>query len=84
MQLYFPSMVDVQLGNQVEWVSPMTIVARKFRLGSRANELSSADNLELVERAVDAPRTRQLLVRHKWISIDTYTPARLWALWRST
>jgi NADPH-dependent curcumin reductase CurA len=55
----------------------MTVVARQFHLGSRPEGLPQTNNFQLVERKLEAPRTGQLLVRNRWLSVDPYMRGRM-------
>ncbi|PAU78346.1 NADP-dependent oxidoreductase [Halomonas salipaludis] len=55
----------------------MTILSRRFHLVDRPDGLPQADDFKLVESALDAPASGQLLVRNEWLSVDPYMRGRM-------
>lgn len=55
----------------------MPNISRQFHLASRPDGLPGPDSFKLVERALDAPRKGQLLVKNHWLSVDPYMRGRM-------
>lgn len=55
----------------------MPVISRQFHLINRPEGIPQSDNFQLVERELDAPGRRQLLVRNQWLSVDPYMRGRM-------
>ena len=63
-------------GRAAKWVM-LGLMNKQILLASRPRGVATLENFRLVETSVPTPAAGQVLVRHRWLSIDPYMRGRM-------